>query len=144
MPNCVTYVPGILCNLCVGKLTYFSWLYGIGTKGLPIVRSPLVRGALYGFVGLWRWDHGTEVCWPLTMKSAWSDDLGDFLAQDLVDQKYQSMVCGHNCVRGKFSCVSWLLLLLHSGAVPAPYPDSVSPPTARDNPALLVLSGLWP
>ena len=20
MPNCVTYVPGILCNLCVGKL----------------------------------------------------------------------------------------------------------------------------
>ena len=87
-----------------------------------------------GFMGLWRWDHGIGICWSLTKISAWSDGLGDFLAQDLVDQKYQSMVCSHNCVRGKFNCVSWLLLLLHSGAAPAPHPDSVLPPTARDNP----------
>jgi hypothetical protein len=59
MPNCVTYVPGMLCNLCVGKLKFFivlwhwdkgtvhcpeslglkspawnSWGYGVGTMGL--------------------------------------------------------------------------------------------------------------
>jgi hypothetical protein len=40
MPNCVTYVPGILCNLCLGKLNIFHCLMALRQRDCPLPGVP--------------------------------------------------------------------------------------------------------